>query len=205
MEHWYTRPEWWLAGIAVLTLLAICWQAREMTRATREMRETTKATEKAAQAALLNAKAVIASERPWIVVTLIKTTIGAFGYRVANNGRTPAQIESIFYSFGFDSYRDKNRVPPNYTSKIYPPQNLLESNGGFDLYEKKHPQTVVEGAGLQDRVAKGNQFLIYDGKITYWDALSEGKERVLHETVWCYYFDFATRTFIRIEEFNRHT
>src|SRR5271157_5146972 len=41
---WYApfeRPDWWLVGIAFLTGLAIAYQAREMTRATEEMRKNT--------------------------------------------------------------------------------------------------------------------------------------------------------------------
>jgi hypothetical protein len=225
MEPWYTRPEWWLAAIAVLTFLAICYQAKEMARATKAMRESTtevkrqadilerqtKATEEAAKAALLNAKAVIASERPWVVVSPEKSdaekpNLAAFVFRITNRGRTPAQIETISLDWCFDSYHDGSRLPPNYRTRIYPPHKLIAPSGGFDLYVKDHPDKTVERAELQERVAQGNQFLIYDGKITYWDALSgEGDERVLHETVWCYYFNFANRTFFRIEEFNRHT
>jgi hypothetical protein len=220
MEHWYTRPEWWLAAIAVLTFLAICYQAREMASATKAMRESTtevkrqadilerqtKATEDAAKAALLNAKAVIASERPWVVVSPEKSNEAAFAFRITNRGRTPAQIESVTLDWTFDSYHDSSRMPPNYRTRIYPPHKLIAPSGGFDLYVKDHPDSTIERAELKERVAQGNQFLIYDGKITYWDALSgEGNERILHETVWCYYYSLPTRIFVRIEEFNRHT
>src|ERR1700678_4540276 len=56
--HWYTNPEWWLFIIAIPSLIFL---GRQMI-----------ASEKAAQAAFLNAQAVIESERPWLVVTIEK-------------------------------------------------------------------------------------------------------------------------------------
>jgi hypothetical protein len=217
---WYTAPEWWLVIAAVLTLLAIIYQAREMAHATKGMRESTKevkrqadilerqtaATEAAAKAALLNAKAVIAAERPWIVVAPQKSSIGAFAFKVMNKGRTPAQLKAVTFGWTFDSYHDSSRMAPTYGTKFYAPRNLMEPDGEFDIVVKEHPDAMVDRAGLKERIRIGNQFLIFDGKVTYSDALGgEGNEPVLHETVWCYYFDFASRDFIRIEEYNRYT
>src|ERR1017187_502721 len=61
--NWYAtleRPDWWLVAIAFLTGLAITYQAREMTRATKEMHD----------AGRQAAKHLELTERPWICVKL---------------------------------------------------------------------------------------------------------------------------------------
>src|ERR1700678_2551017 len=89
--HWYTNPEWWLFIIAIpsLTFLGIQMRANEM----------------AAQAALLNAQAVIESERPWLVVTIEKdeTMPAYFFFRVINKGKTPAQLINAGIMQSFDT------------------------------------------------------------------------------------------------------
>jgi hypothetical protein len=211
---WYTTPEWWIAIFAIPTLLAIIYQAREMARATKEMRASTKevkrqadilerqtaATEAAAKAALLNARAVIAAERPWIVVNPQKTTSDKFVFHVVNKGRTPARIESVAWDHSFDSYHDSSRKPPTYSVKFYSPRNLLEQNADFSIPLINHPDAMIRGMNPK------NQFLIFDGKVTYWDAFEEGgANHVPHETIWCYYYDAGRRDFVRIEEYNRFT
>lgn len=165
-----------------------------------------KASQDAANAALRNAKAVIAVERPWIVVIPKRSPMMEFSFEVTNKGRTPAQIESVRLDWTFDSYRDSSRMPPNYPTTVYAPRDLIEQHGGFDIPVSKSPMGTIIDAGLAERVKKGNQYLIYDGKITYWDAFdAEGNERVFHETVWSYFFDFYTKDFVRIAEFTRYT
>ncbi len=53
---WYTSAEWWLFILGIPTLIVIAFQAI--------------ASKQAAEAALLNAKALISSERPWLVVSI---------------------------------------------------------------------------------------------------------------------------------------
>ena len=56
---WYTaleRPEWWLVILGFGTLAVVLWQTVQ--------------TKKAAQAALLNAQAVIDAERAWLTVSI---------------------------------------------------------------------------------------------------------------------------------------
>jgi hypothetical protein len=165
-----------------------------------------KASKDAADAALLNAKAVIAVERPWIVVIPKRSTIMEFSFDVINKGRTPAKIESVTFNWTFDSYHDKSRTPPNHLTKVYALRDFIEQNGGFNIPISKNPLQTIAEAGLVERANKGNQFLIYDGKVTYWDAFDvEGTKQVLHETVWSYFFDFQTKDLVRIGEYSRYT
>jgi hypothetical protein len=63
---------------------------------------------------------------------------------------------------------------------------------------------TIRKAGLETRVLQGNQFLIFDGRISYWYT-SEVDGAVLHETAWSYYFDWNTKDLVRIEEYCRYS
>jgi hypothetical protein len=84
--HWYTAPEWWLCIIGVPTLIFVGWQAKE--------------TRKAAEATLLNAQALINSERPWLMVRVVRKDREhqkpVFSIVVVNHGRSPAHILAVF-------------------------------------------------------------------------------------------------------------
>jgi hypothetical protein len=182
------------------------WDRIDARQQHEQTRKQLKASEDAATAALRNAKAVIAVERPWILVIPQKSPLQEFSFDVINKGRTPAKIESVTFDWAFDSYHDSARIQPSYATKVYAPRDLIEQDGGFKIRISKNPLETIADTGLAARVRQGNQFLIYDGKITYWDAFdAEGTERVLHETVWSYFFDFETKDLVRIEEFSRYT
>jgi hypothetical protein len=90
--RWPEGPTTW---VIVLTLLAIAEQARETAKATEAMRESMPFQRDAAQAALLNAKAVINAERPWIVIFGINDIKRGACFMAGNMGRTPAEIVSF--------------------------------------------------------------------------------------------------------------
>jgi hypothetical protein len=104
---WYKRPEWWLCILGVPTLGFVAWQ--------------TWSTARAAKAALLNAEALINSERAWIMAELcsygkyseqFEIAEGTAEYReegsvettrvnlvklvCKNQGRSPAWIDAVY-------------------------------------------------------------------------------------------------------------
>jgi hypothetical protein len=104
---WYKQPEWWLCIFGVPTLGFVAWQTR--------------ATASAAKAALLNAQALINSERAWIMADLcsygkdpeiFEIVEGTADYRgegsvettkvrlvkltCKNQGRSPAWIDVVY-------------------------------------------------------------------------------------------------------------
>lgn len=84
--HWYTIPEWWLCILGVPTLYYLIRQ--------------TKATRIAADAALLNARAVMDSERAWMIAGITKIPTSSqeanplmlVPIQRINKGKTPAFI-----------------------------------------------------------------------------------------------------------------
>jgi hypothetical protein len=104
---WYKQPEWWLCIFGVPTLGFVAWQ--------------TWSTARAAKAALLNAEALINSERAWIMAELrsygnyseqfeiaegtaeypgegsVKTTrVNLVKLACKNQGRSPAWIDAVY-------------------------------------------------------------------------------------------------------------
>ncbi len=87
-------PEGITTWVIIFTLAAIMWQAIAT-------QKSAKAGKNAAEASLLNAKALITAERPWIVLETRKQKGGdGFMFFVKNVGKTAAKITSI-----------RNRVP----------------------------------------------------------------------------------------------
>ncbi|MGA2960441.1 MAG: hypothetical protein ABSD96_02125 [Candidatus Korobacteraceae bacterium] len=167
--------------------------------------EQTKETAKAAEAALLNAKALIASERPWLVV--LPEAVDPEGeevphlYRlkVTNEGNTPAQL------CGGGIGEGQQSVDPIFAPKdedlggfILPLKNLFVHGDYFylpDIHGKK-PEIV----GTDTKM-----FHIY-GRIRYWDTFSDRTKVEPYVTQWCFMYRWHDREFHRTADgYNKNT
>src|SRR5882757_1042310 len=115
-HRWYTpleRPDWWILIAAVGTLIVIGWQTVQ--------------TRKAADAALLNAKALVDSERPWLIAETIRDSINRHVYeiKITNFGRTPARFIRGDATHVFTQQPMTLPIPAAYSSPITLPKNLL--------------------------------------------------------------------------------
>lgn len=88
--HWYASPEWILVIVGSFTFIVIGWQAWET-------RRSADAASASANAALLNAQAIINSERAWVVVELVPVCakFGNWWHRPAGNGWAAMSDEEI--------------------------------------------------------------------------------------------------------------
>lgn len=141
----------WLIGVGIaqaaaliLTIVFIWYQAvetrnaaeasRDSVQAIREqaaiMERQTKAAEDTAKSALLNAQAVINSERPWVSFFATHSQ-GVYTFRAANMGRTPAEI--ISYSKNV-IFADPSALTsePKYGTEIVPPLTILAPGKGLN-------------------------------------------------------------------------
>jgi hypothetical protein len=127
---WYKaleRPDWWLVIIAGLTGCVISWQSWEMRKAAETGLESTKA-------ALLNAQALINSERPWILITTKPRVHGLPGFDVfaENKGRTPAAIVAKYWNAVIVENVEQLPVKPEWEScKNYPDPVILVPDESF--------------------------------------------------------------------------
>lgn len=123
--HWYTQPEWWLCILGALTLPVLIWQSWATLR-------SADAAAKAADAALLNAQAVINAERGKLLFEVEKRLddkfkgVGVFTVFAVNHGRVPTEIlgyapptETIVNS------PEELVVPPPYKPEVVPIQRFL--------------------------------------------------------------------------------
>jgi len=180
MPAWYTSPEWWLVGVGILTLIGIYYQARETSSAAR-------AAQAGAEAAKLSAEALIAQNRPWMLLAK-ETTIPAsppqdwkFDIILKNYGNTPAKIIWIdFKSFigTSDASPPDTSIydrPPYSHPIILPPQDTLQRQ-----------ERLPEPWASNDVIA-GNKSLWLCGYVIYSDTL-ERQGIPSYETAFCFVY-----------------
>jgi len=168
------------------------------------------ATGKSAAAALINAQAVINSERPWIVITVIPhpSIEGTFIFKATNKGRTPAQFVSGTHDHTFAFKADDLSTTPDYASVFNRPnEDLVMQGESFDVSVVR-PESIAKSRGMEDQIFNGNQTLFFYGRIVYDDVF--GKRDlgyVSHETCWCYACFENGKRFITTgpDEYNKHT
>lgn len=182
------NPPWWYVLIAwpdgitawavLLTLAAIVWQAVQ--------------TKKAAQAALLNAQAVLNSERPWILMeTKVFHNPGQepVSMVVAKNcGRTPARstrlseikIYIVPKGASLPAKPDHGKIAPQTTPIILVRDETASMTFVSETIVKN--QCTVEGSW--ERVLAGEDTVYIVGVVFYDDLLNSG-ESASHETGWC--------------------
>jgi len=157
---WYRSPEWVLVIVGCITAIFIAWQSLETRHAAR-------AGQKAAEAALANAKAIIGAERSWITVLpyiwsptlyprweagdpipesgVLSPVFHKLPVQIKNTGRTPAKIDELrmFY--------------------IHTPQHptFLPSEPEYGTLNKLHGSILIP----QDEILVG-AFLSPDGSLT---------------------------------------
>ena len=181
--------------ISIGTLIAIIVGTVVAGRTLKDIKKQTKNSETAANAALLNAQAVINSERPWIVITVIPDPEqkGLFRFRATNKGRTPANIvvagcycEVEFFPRG---PIDGPPAEPIYKSSIIdPPENLIVSDEAFNINHGVNPESVIDSNSKRQAVTEPREWLCVYGQIAYRDVFTEPSGEP-HHTRWFYSYN----------------
>jgi hypothetical protein len=164
-----------------------------------------------ANAAKLNAQAVINAERPWLTVCLqeIPDNDGMFTFRITNNGRTPSDVISGTLDHTFAENMDALSKEPAYLSPFtYPYQSFLTQGEFFDIHPPFMPDAIINNRLNSGQAIAPNQILFLYGRIVYEDML--GKDRpdtARHETRWCFAYVSGGPGFVRTgsEKYDRYT
>jgi hypothetical protein len=162
----FAWPEGITALLLLLTLAAITWQGWQ--------------TKKAADAALLNAEALVNSERPWLIAEVVRDSKNFHFYeiRINNFGRTPARFIRGDATSVFTENPATLPIPPTYSSPIFLPKNLvIAPDKGFPVPHGYHVPKLLQLAGGPDKT------LVIYGRIIYEDTIIAGVE---HEVAWCF-------------------
>ena len=161
-----------------------------------------------AKAALLNAQAVINSERPWIVVTVTPDKERKrFLFEATNQGRTPAKI--ISGEIGHEFTSDPMKIPSPPTYKATPtPRSLLAATKSVPIYRIEPEWWAINnkdsaGQGFWDSTIS----LVVFGRIRYLDLINRTDKPEIHQTCWCFTYVLKEMRFVEDgpEEYNRHT
>jgi hypothetical protein len=180
--HWYTSPEWWLCILAVPSLFLLWGQ-------TYANEQAAKAAKASADAALLNAQAVIKSERPWMLFTEIagmnlepieaqqnRPTMVGLNFR--NSGKTVARITAWKFGLfitGVDavpppSVFDTSGIPfkPTVIPMEVPLPYLAQLEGG----------RIIKQEELRDIAERRTRDLWLCGIVRYQDVFDPQNEHV---------------------------
>jgi len=198
LEKENIRAEWWLVGVGfaqtialIGTLWAVWYQAKKTAVAAM-------ATEKAANAAWLNAQAVLDSERAWVEASIVRDKQIYF-LKIANQGKTPAYIEG--YDIHRGPFKEGNKFTPEGLDDSYT-VNLAVLLGSGNEYEPRHPFDMTEYfQGSQGKQA----FCI---KVRYRDVLNRpSPSDSTHESLVVYTFIFTSGILPmnRISELSKYT
>jgi hypothetical protein len=168
-----------------------------------------------AQAALLNAQAVVHSERPWILVTVepSRSVENSFTVVATNRGRTPARIISTAERTRIAI--DEKHLPgaPEYKKEKpgAPLVPIILLPGEFTAIK---PFSRSDVKGLCDseerfkRIETWEEKVYLYGKIVYKDLISPPDSQV-HETNWCCWYIHGRQNsglvIAGTPEYNSHT
>lgn len=192
---------------AIKTLRVLRHEAKIAVAALKQTARFARAASKTADAAALNAQAIINAERPWLVIEIRRPEItGEYFFTFANKGRTPAQFISGDAAFSF-------QTPPAYPEPIIPgsapflkpDETLIVQGAGFEIY-RGGIKPWEQVARVRRELGDDNfSLLFYYGRIVYADVI-DGEDSQ-HETCWCYAFMPQLDKFIATgpEGYNKHT
>jgi len=213
--------------VAISTLKSIHHQAVQVLKQTKILNESTEAANKAADAAVLNAKAAINSERPYLIVSIHpdseRAASGLFILSCLNQGNTPAKVIAVSAEPRIVNAIDDLPIPPDYSTDAgLPHLDLIVHEDSFPIGHGINPEVFLLERPLERvLVHQARAFLVYYGTVIYRDMLyDESEPKGSHETRWCFVyrprgdaaFDAALivsqpGTFVRFgpEEYNGYT
>jgi hypothetical protein len=194
-------------------------QAAQLAHVATATQQSADAAKKSAAAALLNAQALINSERPWIFVRYDISQLNiapvpgvqefvpnSISFVLTNSGRTPAEVLYFYGNYTICPARevDDVKMPERELQgefmhkKIFSPADSL---GFFDFV----PSTSISDDDLR-AIASSRMRLVFWGIVKYRDTLG-GAEAPIRETWYCYWYSPRARSLVMCgpSGANKHT
>ncbi|MGA2831763.1 MAG: hypothetical protein ABSE55_01710 [Terracidiphilus sp.] len=147
-----------------------------------------------AQAALLNAQALVHSERPWVLITVepSRTAENSFTVMATNRGRTPARI--IATTNGNKVVVDEKHLPstPEYKNQksdtpLSPIILLSGESTAIEPFSRADVRGLCDSEERFRRIETWEEKVFLYGKVTYRDLIAPAESQ-LHETNWCCWY-----------------
>jgi len=118
----WTDPFWSNWALVIITGFAV-WVAIGTLN---DVKEQTQLTKISADAALLNAQAIINTERPWVIIFgTYSNKVGSCSFHAGNLGRTPAEIIAFYAEHRCVRHINELPTVPEYRKKQVPSVTLL--------------------------------------------------------------------------------
>lgn len=180
-----------LGYVGILLALSLL---KKIDRQTKYAETAAEAAAASAQAALLNAKALIHSERPWVLMTVEPTrgVENSFTVMATNRGRTPASI--IATMNGRKIAVDEAHLPstPEYrTEKLSAPVTpvilLPGESTAMMPFSREDIRALCDSEERYRRIETWEEKVFLYGKVAYRDLISPSEDQV-HETNWCCWY-----------------
>jgi hypothetical protein len=169
------------------TLRAIRRQADQMERQTTKLEESIVIATDSAKAALLNAQAVINSERPWMFIA----TNPAVGnprethvkFTAVNRGRTPAEIIAYTGDFTYAEKAEDLDPAPHYglAGLELAHKKYMCTGDSFEVFDFDCSAIISQQQWEENQ--RNRKRLIFIGHVVYRDLITRDK----HETCYCYW------------------
>jgi hypothetical protein len=214
VESENTHLQRWIIGVGIAqafaligTLIAVIYQSKKTAEATQAMRDSLPLQKEAADAALLNAQAAIAADRPWV------SFFGSFGQGVftceaANLGNTPAEIISYQADVRIVDRIENLPIPPTYGPLQIPPITFLVPSRTRDGHNIRVGAYNISNISAPDPT---KQIVVFIFRAVYKNPLVSDKYPLVlqHESRMCFWYNKAIAGFIQSgggpQEYNRHT
>jgi len=195
---WHDRILWGaylvLAILGYVGIMLAVSTLKKIERHVAEAEDTASAAKDTASAALLLARSIIDSERPWILIA-VEPSLGvenSFIVLATNRGRSPATITSTVDAIKIAT--DENRLPasPSYpdsqlASPFVPIILLPGESTTIKSFSRDDLKGVCENDEIFRRVQGWEEKLFLCGKIIYKDMIAPPDSQV-HETTWCCWY-----------------
>ncbi len=197
----YDKAAFWIN--VVLAVIGICGIVAAVLTI-RKLERQTKATEDSAKAALLNAQALITSERPWLLISIESYGVSledetplspVYIVKARNQGRTPAELIEGHCSCKLQSAYGFTPSDDMFDPFYAPNENLTVAGAEF-LIRKFVPDAIVSEKDMEGMEPK---MLYVYGKLLYWDTFKDRNDprNVPYLTRWSFTYDLYRKQFHR--------
>jgi len=163
-----------------------------------------------ADAALLNAKAAINSERAWVDIDLVKEPLGQpYLFKATNHGRTPAYNVALVMDCRCFGDQPMKEVP-DITLTSRTPFNRLIAAGESVVVLQFEMETEL-GSVQWQLVRGGKRHLVFQGSLEYQAVIVD--EHVAadklppkpHQATFCFRYEFVIHDFERMPQHTQYT
>ncbi len=183
-----------LAIVAYFGIMMAVSTLKKIERHTRATEAVAEAAADSAQAALLNAQAVIDAGRPWLLITVepSRSILNSFAVKATNRGRCPANmiasVERIVIAVDeahlpeIPEFEEQESSVPFVQVILLPGESTT-----LKTFSRDDLKGICETEEMLKRIENWEEKVFIYGKILYMDLIAPA-DKETHETNWCCWY-----------------